>query len=226
MELKQILLILNKLIEFDDIETINQLNYWFKYLLDSHIDCFYYYEDIGEGLEYFSNIEFELVEYNEISMPIGYSIDIIANILIDSKKYDIKDLKAISDIGMLKLFKTVSNDLLENNNSINAIIRLLNDIELLEFVKTNIKEFLKELTLRQLNQILKAYYSYYAKINIETDIITLNDKYISIITDIINKPYLKTDLTINSLTAYLNNFIDSIEYMEDIEVLIDIINEY
>ena len=159
-------------------------------------------------------------------MPIGYSIDIIANILIDSKKYDIKDLKAISDIGMLKLFKTVSNDLLENNNSINAIIRLLNDIELLEFVKTNIKEFLKELTLRQLNQILKAYYSYYAKINIETDIITLNDKYISIITDIINKPYLKTDLTINSLTAYLNNFIDSIEYMEDIEVLIDIINEY
>ena len=61
MELKQILLILNKLIEFDDIETINQLNYWFKYLLDSHIDCFYYYEDIGEGLEYFSKIEFELV---------------------------------------------------------------------------------------------------------------------------------------------------------------------
>ena len=94
--------LINSMIEYDDINDIKSLKYWLNKAMDDEFSLDYYYDDIGYGMDSFSNLECDIVEYNSISMPIGYHKDLIANIL--KNKYDDYDIWALNDLSMLKLW--------------------------------------------------------------------------------------------------------------------------
>ena len=117
---------MNELIFMNDIKTIKSFIHILKELYNTNIDYLYFYELVDNKYEYWSNIEYELVGLNSIGYPIGYTTDIIYQIL--NSKYDKKELNLLcynNDTLLLDLFKIAYKDF--KLKDLNYLIEFLKD---------------------------------------------------------------------------------------------------
>lgn len=155
-ELSKILMVLNKLVEYNDIKSETDLIKVTSMLIN-HIDWLYCHDCIyetdclkladGENKDcnncfygYSSSIEFNLVELNQVGLPVGYMVGIIHDIL--KTEYSEQDLKYLNMYKLLELFCITDRlSLIKNTKGLDQLV-LKNNISMQTVLNTALCQYL------------------------------------------------------------------------------------
>ena len=106
------LTVINQLIENNDIKDLKSLLFMLKWINNASMDCLFEYESlscttcINCGFndcdnQYNSDMEYTLTDLNKVGYPIGYTIDIIIDVL--AKRHNINKLINLKDDMLLDM---------------------------------------------------------------------------------------------------------------------------
>lgn len=195
----------------EEIPTIT--NYFLKYnVFDTENIEELTQSTMFESENYIDNLSSILTEKFKIGYPLFIDCESMFEVLLNY--YNIKELNICSLLGIHKLF---------------ALLTTTQLIELIDFEKAktilskDLKYILINMSVKQLNKFMKDYLSYYLNENISTDIIFEYNNFYYICFDYCNNKGEYTQITINEVKEFIIDFVNSIEEIEDYELIYEVI---